>query len=516
MSKLSYEEKLAMKKNAQAKDKDAKKDKADRKEKAAVSRHERSKRARNGAYSLVITSIVIVIVIAINLIINSLPAGYTQHDISSNDYYTLGDKTKELLDSIDQDVTIYYLVEDGKENVYVQGIINQYEGACKKINVKKIDPVAYPTFASQYSDSSLNENSVIVVSGDKSKVVEYSEMFEVSYSQSYETGQTSSSVDAFDGEGRLTSAIAYVTSDSTPVVYELTGHGEQALSGLGISDLIEKENMDLSTLSILTEGKVPDDCATLIINAPTSDISENESSILTDYVNNGGKIIVLTLYNGEDKPDIKTSMPNLTSVLRLFGVEPESGLIIENSSTNYYSNQMYLLPTVNSTDVAGNVYTDNRYVLAPYSSGIKKLDDASSDLNITSILTTSDKSFSKIDVSASSFEQVDEDINGPFDIAVAVANSSNSSKLVYFTSAYMLDPSIDSYVSGANKELFMNALSLSVGSESSISIDSKSLKADPLIVNSMNAGIIKAVTQYIIPIAILAAGAIVWYRRRKK
>lgn len=509
MSKLSYEEKLALKKTVQEEKKSESKDKS------VKSKHEKNKLVKNGAYSVVITAVIIVMLVVVNLIVNRLPATYTELDLSGNEYFSLGDKSKEILKSIEKDVTIYYLVEEGMENVYIQGIINQYEGISEYVSVEKIDPIAYPTFASKYSDHSLSQNSVIVVSGDKSRVIEYSKMYEVSYNTNQSTGETTTSIDAFDGEGQITSAIAYVTSDNTPVVYELTGHGEFALADLGIADMVEKENMDLSSLSLLQVDKVPEDCAALIINAPTADIAADEAGLILDYVQNGGKVIVLPLYNGESNPDIKALMPNLTSVLNAFGVEPVSGLVIENSTSNYYSNQMNLLPNVESTDIAGDIYTNGRYILVPYASGIATLDGASSELNILPLLTTSDSAFSKVDVSSGSFIQVDEDIAGPFDIAVAVANSANSSKLVYFSSAIMLDPSIDAYVSGANTEMFMNALSLSVGKETSISIEAKDLVADPLIVSNLNANIIKTVTQYLIPIIIMVIGGVVWYVRRK-
>ena len=508
MGKLSYEEKLAMKKSVREEKQTAGK-------KAVKSKHEKSKLTRNGSYSIIITLIIIVICVVSNLIVNKIPAAYTERDITKNDYFTLGDKSKEIVDGVNEDVTVYYLVEDGNENVYIQGIIKQYEGLSKHIKVEKIDPVAYPTFASQYTEDKLNQNSIIVVSGDKNKVIDYYDMFEISYSQSQDYSSSSYSIDAFDGEGRITSAIAYVTSEEVPVVYELAGHGEVKMSDLGIADMIEKENMDLASLSLLQEEKVPDNCATLIINAPTSDISADEASMIKEYIQNGGSIVAVSLYNGNAQPDIKTSMPNLTSLLNEFGIEPVEGLIVESSTSNYYQNQLYLLPTVNSTDIAGDVYNDGRHILAPYSCGIKTLEDKSSDLNITSILTASGDSYAKLNVATDSLSKSEGDIDGPFDIAVGVTNSSNSSKLIYFTSAYMLDPGIDSYTSGANTQLFLNALTLSVGNESSVSIAAKDLEAEPLIVSQLNVSIIKAVTQYIIPLAILIAGGVIWYRRRK-
>ena len=99
MSKLSYEEKLAIKKSAQEKQVSGKK--------AAKSKHERSKLTRNGSYSIIITSVIIVICVVLNLIVNKIPAAYTEHDITKNDYFTLGDKSKEIVDGVDEDVTVY-------------------------------------------------------------------------------------------------------------------------------------------------------------------------------------------------------------------------------------------------------------------------------------------------------------------------------------------------------------------------------------------------------------------------
>ena len=79
-----------------------------------------------------------------------------------------------------------------------------------------------------------------------------------------------SSSSEFDGEGQLTSAISYVTSDETLTVYQLTGHEEQSL-GSNFTDAIEKNNISLEDLSLVTMDSVPEDAAALIINAPAKE-----------------------------------------------------------------------------------------------------------------------------------------------------------------------------------------------------------------------------------------------------
>ena len=57
----------------------------------------------------------------------------------------------------------------------------------------------------------------------------------------------------FDGEGQITSAIGYVTSEDLPVLYTLEGHGEKEMDS-SIKEDIEKANMDIQSLNLLTES----------------------------------------------------------------------------------------------------------------------------------------------------------------------------------------------------------------------------------------------------------------------
>ncbi len=108
----------------------------------------------------------------------------------------------------------------------------------------------------QYTDSSVTSNSMIVVSSARSRVIDYNDV----YTYSYDYSSYSRSIDGYDAEGQLTSAIQYVTMDSTelPVIYQVSGHGETALTG-GFTEAIEKANITLSDLALLKEDAVPED-----------------------------------------------------------------------------------------------------------------------------------------------------------------------------------------------------------------------------------------------------------------
>ena len=85
------------------------------------------KTARIGSYSVVITVVVIVMAILVNLIVNRLPTTYTQFDVSSAGLYTLSEQTESMVSGLDQDITIYWIVQTGNENNSIQRLLDRYQ-----------------------------------------------------------------------------------------------------------------------------------------------------------------------------------------------------------------------------------------------------------------------------------------------------------------------------------------------------------------------------------------------------
>ena len=166
-------------------------------------------------------------------------------------------------------------------------LLNRYQDLSDHITVTKKDPDVYPTFAQQYTDETVTNNSLVVECGDKSRYIPYTDIYKVDSSTYYTTGSVSQS---FDGEGQITSAIDYVVSEDLPQVYLLSGHGEQPLSDNFRSQLTRSNYELTEDFSLLNVDSIPEECDTLLINAPTGDISEEELSILRDYLQSGGKL----------------------------------------------------------------------------------------------------------------------------------------------------------------------------------------------------------------------------------
>ena len=464
---------------------------------------------RNGSYSTLLIVIFVAIVVVINMIVGKLPSKYTQIDISDQQLYSIGDETKKVLNNLDKDVTIYQIAQSGSEDETISNLLQKYADESKHVKVELKDPVVSPKFVSEYTSDQVSSNSLIVVCGDRNKVVNYNDMYESTMDYNTYSYQTT----GFDGEGQITSAIAYVTTENLPVLYTLEGHGEKELDNT-IKEDIEKANMEIKTLNLISEGSVPDDAACLLIDSPSSDISEDEKTALLDYLENGGKAMVFSDYT-------ESTLTNFAAVLENYGVKAADGIVFEGDN-QHYGMQMpyYLLPTVNSTDASSETASSGYYIIMPYAQGIQKLDDVRDTVTVEDILTTSDSAYSKTNLQSETLEKEDGDVEGPFALGVSIKEDVGDGKktqIIYYSSSYIMDSQMNQLVSGGNEKLVTESLNSMVSTEetTTVSIPSKSLEVSYLTISDYDASFWKICTIGLIPGIFLVAGFVIWFKRRK-
>ena len=464
---------------------------------------------RNGSYSTLLIVIFVAIVVVINMIVGKLPSKYTQIDISDQQLYSIGDETKKVLNNLDKDVTIYQIAQSGSEDETISNLLQKYADESKHVKVELKDPVVSPKFVSEYTSDQVSSNSLIVACGDRNKVVNYNDMYESTMDYNTYNYQTT----GFDGEGQITSAIAYVTTENLPVLYTLEGHGEKELDST-IKEDIEKANMEIKTLNLISEGSVPDDAACLLIDSPSSDISEDEKTALLDYLENGGKAMVFSDYT-------ESTLTNFAAVLENYGVKAADGIVFEGDN-QHYGMQMpyYLLPTVNSTDASSETASSGYYIIMPYAQGIQKLDDVRDTVTVEDILTTSDSAYSKTNLQSETLEKEDGDVEGPFALGVSIKEDVGDGKktqIIYYSSSYIMDSQMNQLVSGGNEKLVTESLNSMVSTEetTTVSIPSKSLEVSYLTIPDYDASFWKICTIGLIPGIFLVAGFVIWFKRRK-
>lgn len=472
----------------------------------------RTRTFKIGGYSAAATAIVVAIAVFVNVFAGALPSNVTQIDITSKGLYSISGETENILAGLDQDINVYWVVQEGQEDVTLGHLLDRYESLSDRIKVIKKDPDVYPTFLSQYDITETYNNSLIVESEDTFRYISYEDVYEYDYS-SYYTSDYSYDT-SFAGESVLTSAISYVTSEDLPKMYTLSGHGEGDISS-SFSSAIQSANVETEELSLLETGEIPDDADAVMIYAPQNDLSEAEKDIIAGWLDEGGNLILITEPMEEDE------FPYLRELMSGYGVTAAEGIVIEGSRNNYLmGTPYYLLPELSGHEITDPLIENGYYVLAPIAQGLETSDNLPEGVAVSALMTTSSAAYSKTaGYSMTTYEKEDGDTDGPFDLAVAITagtDEENESRIVWAASAALLEDSVNQQVSGGNQDFFLNCVNWLCGRAESISIHAKSVSYEYLTIDSGAAGTMIVIMTGIIPLACLGAGIYTWIRRKRR
>lgn len=453
---------------------------------------------QGGTYSLIVTAIVLAILIVVNLLVSYLPTGATHYDISASQLYSISNNTKAIIGNLDQDVTINWIVQSGEEDDVIETLLNKYDSLSDKVRVEKINPDIYPTWAAQYTTEPVMNNSLVVTSGDNSRYVSYNDI--------YVANSSGTAVTSFDGEGAITSAINFVTTQELYKIYVISGHGETAPPDSFVNQL-DKANITMEILPLLTTGYVPEDADCVMIYAPATDYSSEEVKILSLYVNNGGKLLAVAGLANEP-------LDNLYYLLSEYGVESYHGLVVEGDADHYAMNMpQFLLPEVAETEMTASLLENNYKPLFPVSNGLI-IRQAAEGENITRILGTTDKAYAKAGgYNISTYDREEGDIDGPFYLALSIKNDKGGN-IIWFASSMFMEDNYNNNSSGANIELAMNAVSSLIGDESALAIQSRSLSYNFLTISESTSALLKVLMIGVFPLTYLGIGLVIMIVRR--
>lgn len=461
-----------------------------------------AKKIRRGVFNSSFVVIGLAIVVAVNVFANELPEKAKSVDLTSQNLYTLTDESVNLVKNLKQDVTLYVLSSEKSADDTVARTLSNYEDVSSHIKVEYIDPAVSPNFYASYTDTAPSDGSIIVVCGNTSKVVSSSDLYQ--YDIDYSTYTQTKS--AYDGEGQLTSAISYVTSEDLPKVYTITGHGETALDDT-FKSALEKMNISVEDLTLLQEEAIPEDAAAVIINGPTSDFSADDATKISTYLAGGGKLIVTTAYNKTE------DTPNFDGILSAYDIQVTNGLVMDSDSSHYYQYPFYLLPDVASATQTSKV---SNYVFMPYAQALTNAGVHTDTITWTDLLTTSDNAYVKTDISnITTFEKKSGDQSGKFTLAANVTDSKSGADITVVASVLAFSNDADSIVSGQNLALFKEIASTFASSDSAVSIDAKPYTYTTLSVNQSVAIMSETLLVMVLPVALIVIGIVIWYRRRR-
>ena len=356
---------------------------------------------KHGSLAVVFTVVFIAVIIVINVLVSALTTRFPSmnFDLTKEGLNTLSDEATDVAKEIVNETTIYIIGSEDAirgDEVYsnyslkysqVANLADRLHELNDKIKVEYIDPDMNPQFISDYADDSLTTGKVMVKTDKRRKTLAVTDLFSIQQDSS--TGQYNyySKVD-----GALANALYLVNLDTVPVVAFATGHNEMLTVSDNLSTftgMLNDNNFEVKEFNMLTD-EIPEDASIVVLGTPTTDYTSEELSKLEAYLDDEKMASSRTLYVMTAPNAGWSSMPNLSSFLAEWGMEPQSQEVLESNTNNTLYNMPYAI-FANVTDSVLSKTYDN--VVKVQAAPVKRLFTANNDISTYSVIETSDTAY---------------------------------------------------------------------------------------------------------------------------
>ena len=356
---------------------------------------------KHGSLAVVFTVVFIAVIIVINVLVSALTTRFPSmnFDLTKEGLNTLSDEATDVAKEIVNETTIYIIGSEDAirgDEVYsnyslkysqVANLADRLHELNDKIKVEYVDPDMNPQFISDYADDSLTTGKVMVKTDKRHKTLAVTDLFSIQQDSS--TGQYNyySKVD-----GALANALYLVNLDTVPVVAFATGHNEMLTVSDNLSTftgMLNDNNFEVKEFNMLTD-EIPEDASIVVLGTPTTDYTSEELSKLEAYLGDEKMASSRTLYVMTAPNAGWSSMPNLSSFLAEWGMEPQSQEVLESNTNNTLYNMPYAI-FANVTDSVLSKTYDN--VVKVQAAPVKRLFTANNDISTYSVIETSDTAY---------------------------------------------------------------------------------------------------------------------------
>ena len=268
------------------------------------------------------------LVLGIVLMANAISVRvHHRFDLTGLSQFTLTTQTKEVLAALEEPVEVISFFNPADPRLigmrdFGHNLLAEYRTYTDRLTLRSVDPELRPDVARQYriGPAAASLGAMVFVGGAGQRQVFGPQI-------------------GFEAEHAFTSAILEVTGVRQRIIYFLTGHGERAIAGdydsarRGLRDNLFR----VAPLDLLRAGGVPDDAAALVVAGPRQPISANELAMLDEYLQQGGRLLLLL------DPD---PQEELRELLRTWWLEVDDGALVDPAA--------HVVPNVDDPLVARN------------------------------------------------------------------------------------------------------------------------------------------------------------------
>ncbi|MCK4843262.1 MAG: GldG family protein, partial [Methylococcales bacterium] len=430
-------------------------------------------RLKNGLLTLAILSLLIALA--------WLSQRYTaQIDLTANASNTLTEASQKILTTLSQPITVSVYIKQPNLQKQIAQLLAKYQYFKADIKVNFIDPTTVPEKARELN---IGPQGIIIV--------EY-------------LGRTEKL--SYLDESTLTNALLQLASTNERWITFLAGHGERSPSGRANFDLglfgkaLKKYKIKAQSINLAKISSIPDNSSLLILAAPSVPLLSGEKDIITDYIEKGGNLLLLT------DPDNK----QLVEIQDLLGVHKLPGTIVDSSSEVYGIDDpsFVLVSEYTNHPVTQNF---NSITVFPLAAALET--DPESNFKAEALLKTVARSWTESGQISGKvrFDADTEEKTGPLTIAYALTRQfakKDPQRIIVIGDGDFLS---NAYLGNVgNSELGFRLINWLTHDDQFIEIPAKISTGKSLQLSNLSMIIIGLGFLIVLPLALLIAGFIIW------
>lgn len=476
-----------------------------------------NKRMKNAAFSAVITVVFVAVIVLGNVVLSILLKHVPSVDLTDKQLYRLSRESVEAVKQIntDVDITVCYDQEKLCDTDYgkqMDELLKEYSRKNDRIRVRFADVLKEPEIVSEYAEYGVAEGSIIIESGQRTKVLTLNDCVEAIPD---ENGR--SYIYESTAEQQLTSGILYTTEQSVLQVSMLTGHQEQGCAD--ISNYLQENNYQVVEQNIGTE-EISVDSEIAFLLAPMTDYSAAELAKLDRFLDNDGKfgkkLFYVAAYN-------QPELPALAGFLEEWGIRVGNSLIVETEASNKYDENGFMFGA--GFAEAADVYLQQvknpslpfiGYYCRPVEVLWEENDNRSADYLIASPETSVCYELAGGQVLAD--QNAEKQSYGLAALGTRLkyeGTEERTSQVAVFGSASMFSSSSAVSDSFNNRDFTVELINTLAGKQNGVSIEGVRFTAQQLTVTQATYQTIAVLLGILLPLVTFAAGAVMSvYRRR--
>ena len=450
-----------------------------------------ARQARYGATASLYTIVVIAALVLVNWLANRYNKTY---DTTSNKRFTLSQETAKMVKNLKSDATITY-IDKASNFDQARGMLDRYKNLSPKIHIQYIDYQKQPTVARAYG---LRFPGTAYV----------------------EVGPRREEAKALTEEG-ITGAFLKDLKGVRKVCF-VSGSHEHPLddtdsNGLsGFKQLLTRDNYQPQAITLIDKTEVPKDCNVLVVAGPQSDYTPNEVTAIKNYVQGGGRAMILLDPPLDFGREHVASNTGLNDLLASWGVTPQTDLVLEENPMGQlfgFGPEIPLVSSYESQPIVSDL--KDRFTGFPVSRSLEVKNG--NKTTVQKLFSTSDRSIATTKLTSNEVNPSDpSNKKGPFALGAAgtynTGQANNSGRFVVVGSSGFLTNGMLNFQ--ANRDLALNAVNWLSSDEDLISIRPKEPEDRRLNVNQRQMNIFFYVDMIAIPLLLIAGGVSTYLKRR--